>query len=191
MTGSSAVPPPVWLLDIDGVVNACVPKPDSSVWPADTWRLATVHGFPILVASPVVEFIRRVHDSGRADIRWHTTWQHNAQLVADEFGLPELPVAEAPEFVLRSYDPALHGRDTAWWKRATAERVLTDEKRPLIWTDDDITRSLEPSDRAEIRALGPALLISPSDRTGLTPKHLHRIETFLDRHRRRAAKTSS
>jgi hypothetical protein len=74
-------------------------------------------------------------------------------------------VADAPE-----YKAFLAEGVTGWWKRPAAERVLTEESRPLIWTDDDITWSLRRQGQDEIRALGPALLIAPDDRTGLTPE---------------------
>lgn len=171
---------PVWLLDIDGVVNACTPKPDPSIWPRNTWREAKILGFPCKAAQPVLDFILEVHESGRAEIRWHTTWQEDAQKFADEFGMPTLPIQDAPEFNRRLYDNAMQGRDTTWWKRPAAWRVLTQEQRPLIWTDDDITYSLGRRGQDEMRALGPALLIGPNERTGLTPKHLRHIGDFLD-----------
>jgi hypothetical protein len=171
---------PVWLLDVDGVINACTPKPDRNVWPLDQWRRAHVLGMPILAAQPVLDFIAAVHHDGRADIRWHTTWQLDARTLADEFGLPTLPVAESPEYTARLKNRVM-GEDT-WWKLPAAKRVLEDEGRPLIWTDDDITYSLGRRGQDEMRSLGPALLIAPNDRTGLTPKHLRWIGDFLDLH---------
>ena len=78
---------PVWLLDIDGVLNAAAKKPDRNVWPAADWIEGRAHeaggaAWRILAARPVVDFIRGVHEEGRAEIRWHTTWQHDAAAVA-------------------------------------------------------------------------------------------------------------
>ncbi len=172
--------PPVWLLDIDGVINACTKNPDRSVWPADQWHRNPARGgdrvWPILYAQPVIDFIAGVHAAGRAEIRWHTTWQEYAQNLAEAVGLPTFPVQDAPEY--RTWD---RGRAAGWWKLPAARRVLVDEGRPLVWTDDDITWELVRERRDEFRALGSALLIAPSDLTGLTPKHLHQIGEFLDR----------
>lgn len=180
---------PVWLLDIDGVVNA-IGKGDPSVWPKPQWR----HGkaecdgqeWPITWAVPVVDFIRTVHESGRAEIRWHTTWQHEACNLAALVGLPEFAVADAPEF---DDQPGHAARAIAagrpkWWKLPAAERVVRDEGRPLIWTDDDITWDLgrRYDVDTELRAFAPALLIAPDKHTGLTPKRLRMIGDFLDIH---------
>ena len=84
---------PVWLLDIDGVINATVGwkgKPPTQVWAASNWIdtvAADAIQFRILSARPVIEFVKLVHETGRAEIRWHTTWQHSAQNVADALGL--------------------------------------------------------------------------------------------------------
>jgi hypothetical protein len=91
---------PVWLLDIDGVVNACAKKPDRNVWPLDQWWSLKVdvggHSWPVLVAEPVLAFIRRVHAEGLAEIRWHTTWQQDAKALEEACDLPEArPVVEA------------------------------------------------------------------------------------------------
>lgn len=168
---------PVWLLDVDGVVNACTLKPDPNVWPRDQWVRATVARLKILVALPVLDFIRATHESGAVEIRWLTTWMNDAQAIADEFGLPTFPVAGGEEYDDRLRVEAFDRN--AWWKLPAAKRVLTDECRPLIWTDDDITYSLGRRGQDEMRALGPALLIGPNDRTGLTPKHLRRITEFV------------
>lgn len=165
--------PPVWLLDIDGVLSAVAGKPDRSAWPADAWRRATVQGAKLLVASPVLDFIHQVHAAGRAEIRWHTTWRDGAHLVAAEFGLPEFAVAHAPECA----DAQSAGW---WWKRPAAERVLRDEGRPLVWTDDDLVWDLGRQAQDRLRRLGPALLIAPSPLTGLAMRHLRMVGEFLD-----------
>lgn len=170
---------PVWLLDIDGVVNACTKKPDRNVWPADQWirghAEANGHRWPILFARPVAAFLREVHESGRAEIRWHTTWQHEAAHVAELLDLPEFPVQDAPEFTARTGE---------WWKLPAALRVVEDEHRPLVWTDDDAGDpwDLPRGDRARLAAAAPTLIVAPSHTTGLTPKHLRQIDEFLDTH---------
>lgn len=166
---------PVWLLDIDGVVNACTRNPDPTVWPVDRWKRERVHGFWILAAQPVLDFIIRAHGDGRAEIRWHTTWQKDAALIEEAFGLPSLPVQECPEF------ETAHTSER-WWKLPAAERVVMEECRALVWTDDDITWSVCGKDAGALGRMRQAhrvLTISPSDATGLTQKHLRQIAEFL------------
>lgn len=64
---------PVWLLDIDGVLNVASRRPPRFVWPGDQWIQGRAsdgrHEFPMLVARPVVEFVRAVHEQDRAEVR--------------------------------------------------------------------------------------------------------------------------
>lgn len=181
---------PVWLLDVDGVINAATKKPDPNVWPKDQWVQGNAQcdgrEWPITWSRPVIEFIREVHGTGRAEVRWHTTWQHEASAISDLTGLPQFGVAEAPEFEGGSGYTAQAFREakrSTWWKLPAAERVVREEKRPLIWTDDDITWSLHRYNAdAGLRAYAPALLVSPNERTGLTRRHLRQISDFLDIH---------
>lgn len=178
---------PVILLDIDGVVNAISRPPGpSNVWPEDKWVTgeATADGtvWPILAATPVVSYLRDVHEKGLAEIRWHTTWQGDAWNVSDLLGLPRFPIADAPEF----YDQPRHAAQAIrdgkppWWKLPTALRVL-EARRPLLWIDDDIPWEL----RNNFDVVGPDggsfLMVYPATRHGLTAGHLLEIDQFLRR----------
>lgn len=180
---------PIWLLDIDGVVNAASKKGDPSVWPREQWLSTTAtcggKAWPILASTSVLDFLREVHEKQRAQIWWHTTWQAEAQNLADALDLPAWPIRPAPEYDRMPQHAAEAIRDNRpdWWKLPAAERVVKIEGHPLIWTDDDITWSLRRYDvDAEMRDHAPALLVSPNERTGLTPKHLRQISDFLDAH---------
>lgn len=176
---------PVWLLDVDGVLNAVAKRPDPSVWPRSAWSRHVVRQWPLLVAEPVLAFVRAVHAVGAAEIRWHTTWQHDAFELAVKVGLPEFPVLDCPEFHAPSVAPyggsSVSGSD--WWKLPGALRVVGDEGRKLVWTDDD----LEVEARRDalgglplgVADGGRSLLVSPRMRLGLTPKHLREIAGFL------------
>ena len=180
---------PVWLLDVDGVINKIGKKPDPSIWPKDQWSAGTARcadeDWPILWAQPVVEFIRLIHESGRAEVRWHTTWQHEATAIEDLCGLPKLAVAEAPEFDNQAQYAAraILNLLPRWWKLPAALRVVEVVQRPLIWTDDDINPELRDPRRYALDTMGgtlPVLPISPNRYTGLTPKHLRQITAWLD-----------
>lgn len=184
--------PPVWLLDIDGVINAVAEQPDSSVWPAARWvhASATCTGveWPLLAARPVLEFIRKVHRSGRAEIRWHTTWQHEAAGVARALGLPDFPVQPVPE--LAAYQHQLVGgaapTGPAWWKLPAAQRVVG-EGRALVWTDDDADAQLRRWNvEHPLYRIPSVLIICPRTEIGLTDCDLLAIDAFLCGPRRRS-----
>jgi hypothetical protein len=167
---------PVWLLDIDGVINALSSRPSTRDWPVGGWReveAESAHGlrWPILAAQPVLDFIALVHDTGRAEIRWHTTWQEFANNVSRSLGLPEFAVQPAPEF-----DEPL---GFTWWKLPAAHRVLVEEGRRLVWTDDDAVSELSRAELRHLKTLGQALLLCPDTMTGLRQRHLKRIDGFL------------
>jgi hypothetical protein len=165
----------VWLLDLDGVVNALADEPPTKVWPAAAWIEVEVEGahglhWPIRAARPVVDFIWLVHETGRAEVRWHSTWQQHANAVGRALGLPEFPVHRAPEFD----EP-----EEKWWKLPGARRVLGEEGRGLLWTDDDTGAEMSRAERAGLKSLGPLLIVCPDTMTGLNHRQLRRIDAFL------------
>lgn len=158
---------PVWLLDVDGVLNAVTSDPDPDVWP--DWRVgaATAEGvrWPITFSPTVMATVARLHRSGAVEVRWLTTWAGEANGELRELlGLPELAVAGAPAAA------------EAWWKLPLAMAVAT-EGRPLIWTDDDLRYSAAALEWLE--TLPAALGIAPRPSVGLTAEQLGRIEEFL------------
>lgn len=171
---------PVWLLDVDGVLNAISKRPPRSVWPAEEWIQFDATNrydgviWPLLVAQPVVDFIRRTHQQQRAEIRWHTTWQEQARDIGAQLDLPEFPVQHAPEYATSHTDV------DSWWKLPAAERVITDEGRALLWTDDDARFELAQPGARRVLVTGTTEIISPPPTCGLTPKLLRRIDAFLD-----------
>lgn len=173
---------PVWLLDIDGVLNAFSRDLATHVWPEDAWIVGEAEGgtnmWRMAIGRPVRDFILEVHEQGLAEVRWHSTWQHQSQNVAKLMELPMLAVHSAPEF--RHGHWASSALDGTWWKLAGAERVLAEEQRPLVWTDDDIDYYLEKDKRAHLHSLPQTLLVSPDHKCGLTQKELDRIRVFLE-----------
>lgn len=175
---------PVWLLDVDGVINACTFPHFPDTFPKDTWRLEMVApgdphmyaapgpAYPIRFSTEVVDFINHMADI--VDIRWHTTWQDSAIThLSPALGIrTDIPVMIANEFRNTNHNKY-------WWKMPAALRVVNDEERTLIWTDDDLSGS-------EIRHFSENiawdntkhLLITPDTVAGLTPANLERIEEF-------------
>lgn len=179
---------PVWLLDIDGVLNAG--GIDASVfktkWPKATWletrmrveldppwEFANNGPVHLAVAEPVRDFIVKVHEAGLATIRWHTTWRDAAQQLAQWLTLPTFPVQWAPEY---------YAGQRSWWKVPAAVRVVKEEGRRLLWTDDDLARRRFVIKRDHPEIYNPTnLIVSPSDRFGLSPNELQRIWNYLEK----------
>jgi hypothetical protein len=174
---------PVWLLDIDGVVNALSPQAPSRPWPAGSWEQHVVRTqvpdrgvltLPILAARPVLEFITGVVESGAAEVRWHSTWGPAAiTTLAPTLGLPPIELSTAPEWA-----------DSApmWWK-IPAARHLAESGRRLVWTDDQLplyrTDRLGEDELAALDAWDGALLLATDPTVGLAPGDLARIGEFL------------
>lgn len=173
--------PPVLLLDIDGVLNATATKVPDWIWPAHTWTRQHIDGFQITSSSRVVDFLTGVHEMGKAEIRWHTTWQDRALHVGERLGLPEFPVQECPEWPPTPMKVAHWFREgrPGWWKYHAAERILTEEDRRLVWVDDDLFGNLSAPLRQELKALGTVLLVNPMTHTGLDAGDLKRISEQL------------
>lgn len=170
--------PPVWLLDIDGVVNALARGQIFDSFPQDDWAQHVVEAdipnmgtmvLPILVARPVLDFVAEVQQSGRAEVRWHSTWRTAAMTdLGPTLGLPPIPISIAPEWT---------ERPPGWWKLPAARRVRKSGRR-LIWTDDDLASYQEET--ADLAADPDALLISPDPQLGLTQRDLDQITEFLN-----------
>jgi len=194
--------PAIWLLDVDGVLNAVTDRPDRRVW--QDWRQgrATADGvsWPICFSPTVARTIRRLHTTGLAEVRWLSTWgwHANGELRA-LLDLPELSVAaERPPVTAALPDDAVtagavsHGDAIddhgPWWKLAGVRAVAEAEPdRVLVWTDDELRYQLEAAwwVTANVRR---HLLLSPPPQVGLTPQLLRRIEEFcVDELRRQSA----
>jgi hypothetical protein len=87
--------PPLWLLDVDGVLNAVTRSPDRAIWP--DWRrgraVADGVAWSICFSPSATRAIRTLHESGLVEVRWLTTWREyaNAEL-RRLLDLPELAV---------------------------------------------------------------------------------------------------
>lgn len=180
---------PVLLLDIDGVVNALSKQPPVDAWPEDAWlsfgaEYVTGDVFPMRVSKEVVEFINMLHRNDLAEVRWHTTWQHRAKLVGKLAGFDNFDIAEAPEFAdYRTFQQRqIRAGLPTWWKLPAAQRVVRDEKRSVIWVDDDLYHEyLRRPDADEKLGGGQrALLVRPNQLTGLVQKELWRILDFVE-----------
>lgn len=110
-----------------------------------------------------------MHDTGRVDIRWCSTWCCAADRLERLFDLPRLDRAW--------FDP-LTGTAAAVAKLAAARQIL-ERDRPLVWTDDAEVPPTSGPIHDELTRRGRTLLIAPSPRHGLQPEHMDAIEAFV------------
>ncbi|MGX6608311.1 hypothetical protein ACWKSP_40275 [Micromonosporaceae bacterium Da 78-11] len=153
---------PVWLLDVDGVLNAT--RPGWSAAPRNGTAYGDGYPYRLRWAPALISRIRALHNAGSVTVRWCA----DADQVERLFALPRLERAWT--------DPISHGAAPAA-KLAAASAVL-DQGYRLIWTDDDAVPTSGPV-HDELVATGRALLIAPLPNRGLQPEHLDMIEAFL------------
>ncbi len=171
------MPPPIWFLDIDGVLNS---------WDSPDPRCGryTVAWVPVLGQSVRVEYsptivdrINDLHRSGRVEVVWLTSWNDHARTqLAPEIGLMDFHVVPEPHERTTRWS-ALPGTDATWWKVGRIlEHIVAHPDRPYIWTDDCLTKA----DERTLRDAGgpPSLLVTVPRTPGLTHTDLDRIEQF-------------
>lgn len=151
----------VLLLDIDGTLNPS----ECRGWLRDQWtegKAEDDHGlvWRVRAAKPVVEFFAKLHESGLAEIRWHTAWQQSANVYGAVVGLPEFPI-QPPH----PNGPIRRSRN---WK---LEAVLfsASKSNQVIWVDDDAQHGWVSSWEC----------IRPSGNCGLQKEHLLEIARLV------------
>ncbi len=192
-----AGPPPLLLLDVDGVLNALSDgAAHPGTWPRWERGRATADGtaWPIRWAPDVVERLRTWHEQGALELQWLTTWGHEANLELRRLlDLPELVVAGtydeadrrpgAPEDAGAAHasvapaapDP-LSGR---WWKYDVVQRVLREHPgRRVVWVDDEL-HDPRLSFRRWADEHPDVVPVGPDPRTGLSPDDLETVARAL------------
>jgi hypothetical protein len=167
-------PPPVLLLDVDGVLNAVrLDLPEG-------WRRGTFNGYVLSWNPTVVARLRALHESGQVELQWLTTWTSMAdELLAEPLGLPRgLRTHSRDDVLPTGFAGELRGL-SGWWKLAAAQAVTEAEPgRRIVWIDDDLPDQAE--DTSEwLAANERVLVVSPDFTTGLTHAELDRVEAWL------------
>lgn len=160
---------PVWLLDVDGVLNAR--RPGWGAAPKQGYAVADGTAWKFRWADPVVGFVRETMLKGAAEVRWSTTWVPWTNSVEACFRLPVLPLAFSP-----------HAADVWEAKMTAALAVVEAEGRPLVWTDDERVPTFGAMRERLLAAGVPVLLVAPDGRRGLQPEHVAEIAAFLTEH---------
>lgn len=160
---------PVWLLDVDGVINATRPGWGGPPRRSHVWSSADNTSYVLRWSPALIDRIRTLHGSGTLEARWCTTWCPEAERLEELWRLPELVRA-------LHADPMPRGAQ-CWPLKLAAARAILAEGRRLIWTDDEALPPPGP-DRDELTADNRALLIAPRPSRGLQPEDLDHIERF-------------
>jgi len=159
----------VWLLDVDGVLNARQPG-----WggpPRHGYAMSEGVSWPIRWAPPLIARIRALHRCGTVEIRWCSTWCADVGELERLLGLPPLE---------RAFTDSVEPGEGADALKLAAAFAVIDSGYPLVWTDD-VAIPADGPERDRLLAGGRTLLIAPDSRRGLQPEHLDTIEDFLGR----------
>ncbi|HVK20584.1 MAG TPA: hypothetical protein VM677_04420 [Actinokineospora sp.] len=163
---------PVWLLDVDGVLNAT--KPGWSQTPRQGTAFSGGLGYRMRWAPALIEEITDLHQGSLVEIRWATTWADDIAQVERLMRLPRFPTA----FSTLGADPSVKSPER---KAAAAVKIVEEECRPLIWTDDDAIPLRGPLIE-RLTAIGvPTMFVRPDARHGLQPEDMDAIGEFLNR----------
>ncbi|MCV2488215.1 HAD domain-containing protein [Geodermatophilus sp. YIM 151500] len=172
MTPSSDVP--ILLLDVDGVLNA------ASLDLPEGWERGIFNGFLLSWDPSVTARLRELHESGRVEIQWLTTWAENAdRLLAEPMGLPRGLKVHARQGAAPTGFLGRLGGASGWWKLAAARAVAEAEPdRRIVWIDDDLAE--QAADTGDWLAANPhVLVVAPNLYAGLTHEQLDEIEAWL------------
>lgn len=169
MTTAVAAPETVWLLDIDGPINADRPGWGAAPRRHHVYSRCDGTSYRFRWAPALIDRIRAVHRGGLVDVRWCSTWCPEVDTLERLWALPALGRA-------LTCDPVPRGSAGDALKLDAARAVLAAGQR-LIWTDDTAVPVFGPIHRELTRA-GRALLIRPSARTGLQPAQMDAVEAF-------------
>lgn len=159
---------PVWLLDVDGVLNARQPGWSAAPFHATVYSHHDRNEYRLRWAPALLDRVRQVHRTGAAEIRWCTTWCPEIDVIEREMRLPSFPSA------LPCNGPLPKGSKT-WFMKLEAARAVLREGRRLIWTDDEIP-SFGPL-HDDLERAG-ALTVCTSEKRGLQPADMDRIEAY-------------
>ncbi len=158
---------PIWLLDVDGVLNAVNRKPPVGRGHWQHFEQKRCNGYILTWAPELIERIRALVDAGKVDIHWLTTWWNM---------IHELPWREWHGLQVANTEQEYRAH-CEWWKLPVAQR-LYQPGRKMVWTDDDLRFVRGAQDwLADKRQ--DVLAIAPHTMLGLSPAHMDAIDNFL------------
>ncbi len=163
---------PIIFLDVDGVINFS--SEHNKEWTDTMTCDLAAHTepdriFTITWSKTVVSTINAWVKSQRADVRWLTTWDEDAQLtLSPALGFDHFPLARDPSRSLSKVEAVL------------TTLKLEPANRPIVWLDDDL-HDFDLNTCRDAWIHRPALFV-PTDYCsgGLSRANLKDVDTFLD-----------
>jgi hypothetical protein len=163
---------PLWLLDIDGVVN--IGPKGASPWPDEPSEVFVQlfqgegFAFPFKYSQMLLEEIERLAEEYDVEVRISSTWCGYGADLKSKLGLPYLDA---------------FGRREAWQNVDELKMNAVDEAlgegRPTIWTDDVVPMGHWITAESSPELDKKICVIVPLESEGLTPFDINHIETFL------------
>lgn len=175
---------PVWLLDIDGVVNSWDPPKPHMIHAYGEYKRYNLKSgdniYPVWWSPAVVNFINEVNRSRLAEVVWLTTWGETAVTeFAPLVGLDAFPTITDMSGGERAWE-------LDWWKWRRVRDFLGDNepRRAVVWTDDDLSRQVKDAFRYRYDPEKDSSVLLTVQRTpGLRPKDMKLIREFLEAQR--------
>jgi hypothetical protein len=170
----SSIRAPILLLDVDGVLNAVLPEQP------EHWEQGVFNGFVVSWDPTITARLRALHESGRVEIQWLTTWGKDADLLlAEPLGLPRGLRTRAAGLAAPTGFAGRLGGESGWWKLAAAREAAEEEPgRHIMWIDDDLAE-LAAETGHWLAANPHVLVVAPDLFAGLTHAQLDVIEAWL------------
>jgi hypothetical protein len=146
----------------------------------ERWHEGIFNGSQLSWDPTITARLRTLHESGRLEIHWLTTWATDAdRLLAEPMGLPRGLTTHAPrDAAPTGFLGPLGGREN-WWKLTAAREVAEAEPdRRIVWIDDDLRQ--QAADTGKWLAAHPhVLVVAPDLFVGLTHEQLDAVEAWL------------
>ncbi|MHB1526527.1 MAG: HAD domain-containing protein [Candidatus Dormibacteria bacterium] len=158
---------PLLFLDVDGVISPVAGAhmgPLPTCWP--TWQRAPSIHMPVFFAPDLVARLTALP----VERIWCSTWEKEV----DTFGLSK-DLGWAGQPYLKLPAPV-----RPWDKLVAVQEYLRSQPdRPFVWVDDD-PRMVSSGMRWGRTIQTPHLLIRPEKKVGLTPRHIERMERWVE-----------
>lgn len=163
---------PIWLLDVDGVINAN--RPGWGAAPRRAQAYADGTGWTMRWAPALIDRIRALHTATVVEVRWATTWCEHTDQLHRVFRVGPFPAAFGARPPHKTYGEL----------KAEAVLAALATGRPVVWTDDaEVAAGRALYLRiAQAERDGQALLIAPRPNRGLQPGDVDAIEAFAARY---------
>lgn len=163
------MPRTVFLLDVDGVINATRPGWSAAPFSGKAFCTDLGRWYKMRWAPQLISRLRMLLKNSYLTIVWATSWCGDTDQLEELFKLLALPSAASKR---------MHRVD----KADAALAVLKAGDR-LIWADDEFVPEPGEDLYDELMSYPDVLLLKPDAQRGLRPSHLDQVDEFMLRSR--------